>query len=174
MDHELLSGKRGRDELQEALCDLRSIAVEENCFQASHLGIPSAAAVTCVKPSGTVSQLVDAASGIHPRHARHYIRRVRGNDGDPLSRFLRDSGIPSEPCAYTPGSQVRCYHLLSICSMCAVRDASSIGWFMSRAHLGSLFALFRAGCHENSCLISVWCTVEGQVGAGVLVPDGLP
>ena len=111
MDNELTSGQRGREELIAALQRLRGAAVEENATQAAAVGIERSAAITCVKPSGTVSQLVDAASGIHPRHARHYIRRVRGNDGDPLSTFLTNSGIPSEPCVYTPGSQVR--HLTS-------------------------------------------------------------
>lgn len=108
MDNELTSGQRGRETLIAALQSLRSAAAAENATQAGALGIATSAAVTCVKPSGTVSQLVDAASGIHPRHSKHYIRRVRGNNGDPLSQFLSDSGVPSEPCAYSPGSQVRC------------------------------------------------------------------
>jgi ribonucleoside-triphosphate reductase (thioredoxin) len=107
MDNELTSGQRGREELIGALERLRNAAVSENVAQAAAVGITPAAAVTCVKPSGTVSQLVDAASGIHPRHSRYYVRRVRGNAADPLSRFLADSGVPNEPCAYSPGSQVR-------------------------------------------------------------------
>lgn len=107
MDNELTSGQKGRDTLIAALKSLRGTAAAENATQAASVGIAQSAAVTCVKPSGTVSQLVDAASGIHPRHSHHYIRRVRGNDGDPLSSFLSKSGIPSEPCAYTDGSQVR-------------------------------------------------------------------
>jgi ribonucleoside-triphosphate reductase (thioredoxin) len=107
MDNELTSGQRGREELVRGLQSLRAAAVRENEAAAAALGIASAAAVTCVKPSGTVSQLVDAASGIHPRHSRFYIRRVRGTDADPLTRFLALSGVPHEPCAYTPGSTVR-------------------------------------------------------------------
>ena len=60
------------------------------------------AAITCVKPSGTVSQLVDAASGIHARHSPYYVRTVRGDNKDPLTQFMVDQGIPYEPCAMKP------------------------------------------------------------------------
>ena len=69
---------------------------------AAILGIPASAAITCVKPSGTVSQLVDSASGIHPRHSKFYIRRVRGDKKDPLSQFLVSQGVPAEDCVYKP------------------------------------------------------------------------
>ncbi len=84
--------------------NLRKIANEENERWAGHLGINRAASVTTVKPSGTVSQLVDSASGIHPRHARHYIRRIRQDNKDPLTQFLKDKGIPNEPCVLKPES----------------------------------------------------------------------
>ena len=70
------------------------------------LGIPKSAAITCVKPSGTVSQLVDSASGIHPRHSKFYIRRVRGDKKDPLTQFLIQQGIPNEPCVYKPDQTI--------------------------------------------------------------------
>lgn len=62
--------------------------LQANADMAADLGIPAAAAVTCVKPSGTVSQLCDSASGIHPRHSEYYIRRVRCNKDDPLTNFM--------------------------------------------------------------------------------------
>jgi len=61
------------------------------------MGIPMPAAITCVKPSGTVSQLVDSASGLHPRFAKHYIRRYRIAASDPLFRMVRDQGVPASP-----------------------------------------------------------------------------
>ena len=89
-------------ELDELLAELRLAAREANEQFAAKLGIPKSAAITCVKPSGTVSQLVDSASGIHPRHAKHYIRRVRGDKKDPLSQFLVQQGVPAEDCVYKP------------------------------------------------------------------------
>jgi ribonucleoside-diphosphate reductase alpha chain len=84
--------------LESTLEHLRGVAVSTNAEWADRLGIPVAAAITCVKPSGTVSQLVDSASGIHARHSPHYIRTVRGDNKDPLTKFMMDQGIPSEPC----------------------------------------------------------------------------
>jgi ribonucleoside-diphosphate reductase alpha chain len=84
--------------LNELLNKLRDAARETNREWAEALGIPPSAAITCVKPSGTVSQLTDSASGIHPRHSPYYIRRVRGDKKDPLTQFLIDSGVPAEDC----------------------------------------------------------------------------
>lgn len=81
---------------------LRKVANEENEKWAAIFGINIAASVTTVKPSGTVSQLVDSASGIHQRHSRYYIRRIRQDNKDPLTQFLKDAGIPSEPCVMKP------------------------------------------------------------------------
>src|SRR5690625_2613178 len=81
---------------------LRAAAVDENQKWAIRLGIEPSTAVTCVKPSGTVSQLVDSASGIHPRHSEYYIRTVRGDNSDPLTRLMMDQGVPSEPCVMKP------------------------------------------------------------------------
>ena len=82
---------------KENLDTLRKLAVETNADWADRLGIAPAAAITCIKPSGTVSQLVDSASGLHPRHSRHYVRTVRGDNKDPLTAFLKDQGIYHEP-----------------------------------------------------------------------------
>jgi ribonucleoside-diphosphate reductase alpha chain len=90
------------EELNELLSELREEARRANEEFAGLLGIPKSAAITCVKPSGTVSQLVDSASGIHPRHAKYYIRRVRGDKKDPLTQFLITQGIPNEDCVYKP------------------------------------------------------------------------
>ena len=90
--------------LQYTLEELKKVAVETNKKIAEDLGIPQSTAITCVKPSGTVSQLVDSASGIHARHNDYYIRTVRGDNKDPLTQFMKDSGIPSEPCVMKPDS----------------------------------------------------------------------
>ena len=88
--------------LKDTLEELKRVAVETNKKYAKLLGIPQSTAITCVKPSGTVSQLVDSASGIHARHSEYYIRTVRGGNTDPLTQFMKDAGIPSEPCVIKP------------------------------------------------------------------------
>ena len=84
-------------ELDDVLEQLRAVAVETNKKFAEQLGIPQSTAITCIKPSGTVSQLVDSASGIHARHSQYYVRTVRGDNKDPLTQFMKQAGIPSEP-----------------------------------------------------------------------------
>jgi len=83
---------------------LRAVAVETNKKIAKDLGIPQSTAITCIKPSGTVSQLVDSASGIHARHSDYYVRTVRGDNKDPLTQFMKDVGIPAEPDVMKPDS----------------------------------------------------------------------
>jgi ribonucleoside-triphosphate reductase len=88
------------------LREMRQEAVMTNAKYAKQIGIPQSTAITCVKPSGTVSQLVDSASGIHPRYAEYYIRRVRGDIKDPLTNFLMDSGVPHEPDVMNPDNMM--------------------------------------------------------------------
>ena len=88
--------------LSKTLEKLREVAVETNIDLSNRLGINPSAAITCVKPSGTVSQLVDSSSGIHARHSNYYIRTVRGDNKDPLTQFMADQGIPNEPCVMKP------------------------------------------------------------------------
>ena len=103
MDNELTSGrKKGLDKTLESL---REIAVETNREWSQIFRIPPSTAITCVKPSGTVSQLVDSVSGIHPRHSKYYIRTVRGDNKDPLTKFMIDNGVPSEPDFMKPDGQ---------------------------------------------------------------------
>jgi len=100
MDNPLMtSSNKG---LEKTLDHLRGVAVATNADWADRLGISISTAITCVKPSGTVSQLVDSASGIHTRHSPYYIRTVRGDNKDPLTQFMKDQGIPSEPCVMKP------------------------------------------------------------------------
>ena len=93
------------DGLAPRLETLKKHAVETNKVLAKKLGIPQSTAITCVKPSGTVSQLVDSASGIHARHNPYYIRTVRGDNKDPLTEFMKVSGIPNEPDYLKPEHQ---------------------------------------------------------------------
>ena len=86
------------------LTEMKQVAIDTNFEYANKMGIPVSAAITCVKPSGTVSQLVDSASGIHARHSQYYIRTVRGDNKDPLTQFMKDSGIPAEACVMKPDS----------------------------------------------------------------------
>tara|TARA_R110001632_G_scaffold5640_1_gene22922 strand:+ start:12261 stop:14165 length:1905 start_codon:yes stop_codon:yes gene_type:complete len=83
--------------LAETLEYLKNVAITTNATWAKRLGIPVSAAITCVKPSGTVSQLVNSSSGIHARHSPYYIRTVRADNNDPLTQFMKDQGIPSAP-----------------------------------------------------------------------------
>lgn len=93
-DHYLL-GKDGKD-LEKWLKEMKDVAVTTNKKWANKLGINQSTAITCVKPSGTVSQLVDSASGIHPRFSKQYIRRVRADKKDPLAEYMSEAGFPVE------------------------------------------------------------------------------
>jgi ribonucleoside-diphosphate reductase alpha chain len=94
--NKFFSGKEDLDKLQDALERLREYARDVNGDMANSLNIPASAAITCVKPSGTVSQLVGVSSGMHAWHSQYYIRTVRGDKKDPLSTFLKEVGIPVE------------------------------------------------------------------------------
>ena len=91
-------------ELPARLEELRQVAIEANAEFAEVLGIPASAAITCIKPSGTVSQKVDSASGMHARHAKYYYRRVRADNKDPLTKFMIEAGVPAEPDVMKPDS----------------------------------------------------------------------
>jgi ribonucleoside-diphosphate reductase alpha chain len=99
MDHGVLSKNVDSPRWLE---EMKQVAVDTNKKYANMLGIPQSSAITCVKPSGTVSQLVDAASGIHARHNDYYIRTVRGSNEDPLTQFLIEKGVHNEPDVMKP------------------------------------------------------------------------
>ena len=103
-DNPVLSARDGQVSLRDVLEELRNHCVEVNLEWAGRLGINPSVAVTTVKPSGTVSQLVNSSSGIHPRHSAYYIRSVRQDNKDPLTQFMKDAGIPHEPCVMKPES----------------------------------------------------------------------
>ena len=96
MDNRLTTSQNAG--LEKTLERLKDVAISTNAEWAERLNIPASAAISCVKPSGTVSQLVDSASGIHARHSPYYVRTVRGDNKDPLTKFMIDKGVPNEPC----------------------------------------------------------------------------
>ena len=100
--HPLMNGSQGTKELADFLDGLRELAVETNAYWANKLGINPSAAITTIKPSGTVSQLVGVSSGLHPWYSEYYIRTVRGDNKDPLTRLMKDEGIPNEPDVMKP------------------------------------------------------------------------
>jgi ribonucleoside-diphosphate reductase alpha chain len=102
MDNDLTNGKAAG--LAARLEELRQIAVDTNAEFAREIGIPQSVSITCVKPSGTVSQLTDAASGIHARHNPYYIRTVRADKKDPLAQLMIDAGVPVEDCVMRPNN----------------------------------------------------------------------
>jgi len=103
LDNMLLNSPNDLD-LPKRLEELKNVAIAANAEFADNIGINRSAAITCVKPEGTVSQLTGTASGIHPQHSSFYIRRVRSDNKDPLTAFLKQQGFPSEPCVMKPDS----------------------------------------------------------------------
>ena len=104
MDHPTLGNSS--DKTKQWLEELKDVAINTNKEWADKLGINQSVAITCVKPSGTVSQLVDSASGIHPRFSKQYIRRVRSDKKDPLAVFMENKGFPVEQDVMSPASAV--------------------------------------------------------------------
>lgn len=102
MDHPVLNGSSGAETLEQWLTEMRKHAIKVNKKWAKQLGINPSTAITCVKPSGTVSQLALCASGIHPNYSRWYIRTVRQDNKDPMTAFLQAQGVPNEPCVMKP------------------------------------------------------------------------
>ena len=137
MDNPLLTlANKG---LAETLEHLKQVAVDTNKLWAERLGIPQSAAISCVKPSGTVSQLASCASGIHARHSPYYIRTVRGDNKDPLTQFMQDQGIPSEPEMQKPDkTTVFSFPVKSPEGSVCTKDMSAIEqldmWLMYQRH----------------------------------------
>jgi ribonucleoside-triphosphate reductase len=102
MDNSLTNGRVGTEVLKDTLKSLKLESIKVNKEYAKKWKIPQSTAITCVKPSGTVSQLCDSASGIHARHSDYYIRTIRADNKDPLTQFMIDQGIPNEPDVSKP------------------------------------------------------------------------
>jgi ribonucleoside-diphosphate reductase alpha chain len=123
MDNAITNGKDSND-LESVLMILKKIAVDTNKEFAEAIGIPQSTAITCVKPSGTVSQLTDSASGIHARHSQYYIRTVRGDKKDPLTQFMIDQNIPWETDGWSQSNAVFSFPIKAP-DMCVTRDDMS-------------------------------------------------
>lgn len=106
MGHKILNGSAGHEQTAEWLDELRQVAIDTNAKVADKMGINHSAAITTVKPSGTVSQLTQVSSGMHYWHSPYYIRTVRADNKDPLTTFLQDVGIPNEPDVMSPETSV--------------------------------------------------------------------
>lgn len=100
-DHPYLNNDH--ENLEGFLEECKEYVSEINKLWADKLGITSSVSWSCIKPEGTCSQLCDTGSGIHARHAEHYIRRVRGDNKDPVTQFMIAQGIPYEDCVFSPG-----------------------------------------------------------------------
>lgn len=142
---------------------LRDVAVATNKEFASSLDIPQSTAVTCVKPSGTVSQLVDSASGIHARHSKWYIRRVRNDNKDPITNFMKEKGVYSEPDVMKPHDTTVFSFPIKSPEGCVTRDELD-----SFAHLKLWLTYQRHWCeHKPSVTIYVKEDDWPSVGAWV-------
>ena len=161
MDNPLMTTKNKG--LEKTLEHLKAIAVSTNAEWAERLNIPVSTAITCVKPSGTVSQLVDSASGIHARHSEYYIRTVRGDNKDPLTQFMVDQGIPNEPDVMKPDqTTVFSFPMKSPEGAVTTSDLTAV------EQLEMWLAYQRAWCeHKPSVTINVKNSEWFQVGAFV-------
>lgn len=125
MDHPVLGDANNKD-LPALLEQLRAVAIQTNKDWAEILGIPASTAITCVKPSGTVSQLTDTASGIHPRFAAYYLRTVRADKKDPLAQFMRDMEFPCEDDVMNPSNLVFSFPVKAPTGSVVVKDVSAL------------------------------------------------
>ena len=160
MDHPILSKTVDSPRWLE---EMRQVAVDTNLKYANAIGIPQSAAITCVKPSGTVSQLVDAASGIHARHNDYYIRTVRGDNKDPLTQFLKEQGVYSEADVMKPDSTTVFSFAMKAPDGAVTRDAMTA---IEQLELWKTYALHWCE-HKPSVTISVKEHEWMEVGAWV-------
>jgi len=161
LDNGLLRGSHHATTLRTVLEQLRDVARETNKEWAEILGIPESAAITCVKPEGTVSQLTQTSSGIHAGHAPYYIRRIRQDKKDPLTQFLIEQGVPNEDCVIKP-DQTAVFSFPQHSPGFTRKDINAI------EHLNIWLAYQRYWCeHKPSVTISVKDHEWLEVGAWV-------
>jgi len=143
--------------------DFKDVAINTNAEFADAIGINRSAAITAIKPEGTVSQLTGTASGIHPQHSQYFIRRVRSDNKDPLTDFLKEQGFPSEPCVMKPESTTVFSFPMRVEKGAVLReDLNAI------KHLRLWLLFQRHYCeHKPSVTISVNETEWPEVGAWV-------
>ncbi len=163
LGHAVLSGRLGKEELESWLTEMRLEAVAANKEFAEKLGIRQSAAITCVKPSGTVSQLVLCSSGMHTWHSEYYIRTVRGDVKDPLTEFMQAFDVPNEPDVMRPDSTVVFSFPIK-----APQDALTRNDLTAIEHLELWLSYQNAWCeHKPSITVSVKEDEWMEVGAWV-------
>ena len=161
--NKFFSGQQGLDKLEAALNDLRETARQTNSKEAKAIGVVESTAITCVKPSGTVSQLVGVSSGMHPWHSPYYIRTVRGSKGDPISTFLKEVGIPVEDDVMKPNDT----YVFSF-PVKAPEGAITRADLTALDHLNTWLVYQRSWCeHKPSITVSVKEDEWMEVGAWV-------
>lgn len=161
--HKFMSGKQDLVALESFLMTIRESARATNKDEAGKIGIPESAAITCVKPSGTVSQLVGVSSGMHAWHSSYYVRTVRGSKGDPISTFLQEVGIPVEDDVMKPNeTSVFSFPIKAPEGAIVRNDLTAID------HLNIWLVYQRAWCeHKPSITVSVKEDEWMEVGAWV-------
>jgi ribonucleoside-diphosphate reductase alpha chain len=160
LDNWLLTSEN--EDLPAMLEDLKKTVVDTNKKWADKLGIPQSTATTCVKPSGTVSQLASVASGIHPRYAKHYIRRVRADVKDPLATWMMERQIPSEVDTYNPLNHVFSFPIKSPDDAITRNDMSAL----EQLHL---WMTYRNHWCEHNPSITVYVSEEEWFDVGAYV-----
>tara|TARA_A100000172_G_scaffold63916_1_gene43356 strand:+ start:1463 stop:3274 length:1812 start_codon:yes stop_codon:yes gene_type:complete len=174
MDNSILNGSDPMygGNISTTLQELKQVAVQTNEELAKEIGIPQSAAITCVKPSGTVSQLTDSASGIHARHSKHYIRTVRGDKKDPLTQFMMDGGIPWEDDAWSKSNAVFSFPIKAPANCITRNDMSAI----EQLEFWKKYAMYWSE-HKPSVTISVsndeWLEVGGWIYKNFDIASGL-
>jgi ribonucleoside-diphosphate reductase alpha chain len=162
LDNPLLNDPENKD-LPKLLEELKQVSVDTNAEFAAALGINQSVACTAIKPEGTVSQLTKTASGIHPQHSQYFIRRVRSDNKDPLTNFLKSQGFPSEPCVMKPESTTVFSFPMSV-----NKDAKFREDLDAVSHLNLWLLYQRHWCeHKPSVTISVKESEWPEVGAWV-------
>ena len=162
LDNKLLNNPDDEN-LPALLEELKSVAVATNAEFADAIGINRSAAITAIKPEGTVSQLAGTASGIHPNHSRHYIRRVRSDNKDPLTAFLISQGFQAEPCVMKPDSTTVFSFPVKVSDDALLREELDA---VKHLRLWRLFQLHYCE-HKPSVTISVEESEWPEVGAWV-------
>ena len=162
MDNPLLNNPDD-PELPTILESLKNVSIAVNAEYADAIGINRSVAITAIKPEGTVSQLTSTASGIHAQHSSYYIRRVRSDNKDPLTNFLKSQGFPSEPCVMKPESTTVFSFPVKVAEGAVLReDLSAVQhlklWLMYQRHYCE---------HKPSVTISVLEHEWPEVGAWV-------
>ena len=149
--------------LEEALQVWKQTAIDTNKEFAERLGIKPSAAITCIKPSGTVSQLVDSSSGIHPRHSMYYIRTVRMDNNDSMCKFMKEKGFPNEPDITKPDHTTVFSFPMASSAMAKMRDD------MSAIEMMELCLAYQQNWCEHKASITVTVKEEEWMDVGAWV-----